>query len=114
MTDKTLFVAGSGGLIGSVLVEHFARLGWRVISVDNSVRKDFFGQQEDTSWNVRRFSDTYTNYAHRQVDLRDRSGVLELQASVKPDALVHATAQPSYDRTASVLSRKVAEADLSS
>ena len=38
-------VTGSGGLIGSECVRLLAHEGWKVIGVDNDMRRQFFGEQ---------------------------------------------------------------------
>ena len=98
---KTLLVTGSGGLIGSEVVCFFAEQGWKVHGVDNNMREDFFGKGGDTTWNVARLKDTYANYGHSELDIRDRGPVQQLIQEVKPDAIVHAAAQPSHDLAAS-------------
>ena len=97
----TLLVTGSSGLIGSEVVSHFAPAGWQVVGVDNNQRADFFGPQGDTRWNQRRLAETFPTFAHAELDVRDRAGVLRLVADVKPDLIVHAAAQPSHDLAAS-------------
>ena len=62
-------MTGSGGLIGSEVVEYFCQLGWTVIGIDNNMRRDFFGEQGDTRWNVRRLLDQYPAYKHSSLDL---------------------------------------------
>ena len=69
--------------------------------MDNNMRKDFFGPQGDTAWNRERLLRTFTNFKHHEVDIRDRVGVTRLIAELKPDAIVHAAAQPSHDLAAS-------------
>src|ERR1700720_434545 len=98
---NTLLVTGSSGLIGSELVDYFCRLGWGVHGVDNNMRADFFGPQGDTSWNTARLQGTFQNFHHHTIDIRDRQTILELLAQVRPDAIVHAAAQPSHDLAAS-------------
>lgn len=98
---KTLLVTGSNGLIGSEMVRHFHALGWRVAGVDNNMRAEFFGPQGDTRWNQERLIREYPNFTHHELDLRNRSGVVELLGRLKPQALIHTAAQPSHDLAAS-------------
>lgn len=98
---KTLLVTGSGGLIGSEVADFFASNGWNVVGIDNNMRADFFGPMGDTSLTVRRLTEKHDNYNHIQIDIRDRQRVLECIKEVKPDAIVHAAAQPSHDLAAS-------------
>lgn len=97
-----LLVTGSNGLIGSEVVRYFDLLGWSVHGVDNNMRAEFFGPQGDTRWNQGRLESDCRNFTHHELDIRDRDGVLDFMAMLKPDAIVHAAAQPSHDRAASI------------
>jgi CDP-paratose 2-epimerase len=97
---KTLLVTGSSGLIGSEVVAYFASMGWKVHGVDNNMRADFFGQGGDTRWNQRRLEATLANFAHHELDIRDRAGVLACIEQLQPDMVVHTAAQPSHDLAA--------------
>jgi CDP-paratose 2-epimerase len=98
---KKLLVTGSGGLIGSEVAAFFCAEGWEVHGIDNNMRMDFFGPQGDTSWNQQRLEETYSTFRRHAADIRDRSGVISMLAEIKPDAIVHAAAQPSHDLAAS-------------
>lgn len=68
------FVTGSGGLIGSEAVRHFAGLGLDVVGIDNDMRQEFFGEEASTAWNVRRLTDELGEaYSHHSIDIRDRA-----------------------------------------
>lgn len=97
---KKLIVTGSNGLIGSEVVVYFHDRGWQVFGVDNNMRREFFGEKGDTRWNQRRLQAICHNFRHVELDIRNRTGVLELVTSVKPDLIVHAAAQPSHDLAA--------------
>ena len=100
---KTLLVTGSSGLIGSEVCAYFAReLGYAVHGIDNNQRAVFFGPQGDTRWNQERLVRELAGFAHHELDIRDRAGVLDLVASLRPSAIVHAAAQPSHDRAAAI------------
>jgi CDP-paratose 2-epimerase len=101
MSERRILVTGSSGLIGSEVVAHFARQGWRVVGVDNNQRADFFGPGGDTRWNQQRLLAAHPTFRHAELDVRDRAGVLALVAEVRPDLIVHAAAQPSHDLAAS-------------
>jgi len=99
---KELLVTGSSGLIGSEVCRHFSKLGWKVHGVDNNQRAVFFGPQGDTRWNQARLQAELTGFHHHELDIRDRAGVIGLIAEIRPDAIVHAAAQPSHDRAAAI------------
>ncbi|GAB5524375.1 MAG: NAD-dependent epimerase/dehydratase family protein [Roseivirga sp.] len=98
---KKLIVTGAAGLIGSEVVSYFAQLDWQIVGVDNNMRADFFGEGGDTRWNVARLSEQFEHYTHHTIDIRDRKTVIDFIATQKPDAIVHAAAQPSHDLAAS-------------
>ncbi len=95
---KTILVTGSSGLIGSEAVEHFDRQGHKVIGVDNNMRRIFFGDPGDTTWNLERLRSFTRNFAHFSVDIRDRIALEELFRAHKFDLIVHCAAQPSHDK----------------
>jgi CDP-paratose 2-epimerase len=97
---KKLLVTGSSGLIGSEVVTFFCGQAWQVNGFDNNMRQDFFGPGGDTSWNKRRLEHKFAGFRHHEVDIRDRARVLEIVREIKPDAIVHAAAQPSHDLAA--------------
>lgn len=99
---KKLLVTGSSGLIGSEVCLHFSKLGWDIHGVDNNQRAIFFGENGDTRWNQNRLKSIIPNFKHHEVDIRDRSTILNLIKEVKPNAIVHTAAQPSHDRAASI------------
>lgn len=100
MSDRTILVTGSSGLIGGEVVAHFAEQDWKVYGVDNNMRAEFFGPEGDTRWNQKRLQDGYSNFEHFELDIRDRKGTLELIEKLRPSAVVHAAAQPSHDLAA--------------
>jgi CDP-paratose 2-epimerase len=100
---KTLLVTGSSGLIGSEVCLYFGReLGYSVTGVDNNQRAVFFGPQGDTRWNQERLTRELAGFEHRELDIRDRAGILTLVRTLRPTAIVHAAAQPSHDRAAAI------------
>ncbi len=95
-----VLVTGSNGLIGSEAVAYFAAAGAEVLGADNNMRAVFFGPDGDTRWNQRRLEREAKGFAHVELDIRDRAGVLKLLADRKPDLIVHCAAQPSHDLAA--------------
>lgn len=102
MKIKKILVTGSSGLIGSEVVTFFANRGASLHGVDNNMREEFFGPQGSTRWNQKRLQSSLSNFHHHELDIRDRSAVLSLVKELRPDAVVHAAAQPSHDRAAAI------------
>lgn len=93
-------VTGSGGLIGSESVRHFAELGFDVVGIDNDMRKQFFGPEASTAWNVLRLtSELGEAYTHLDVDVRDREALAGIFGRYGRDVsvVIHTAAQPSHD-----------------
>ena len=97
-------ITGSGGLVGSASVEHFAPRFERVIGIDNDMRAVFFGPEASTRWNVDDLKDRVPNYAHRELDIRDRAGIERLFSEFGSaiSLIVHTAAQPSHDKAAQI------------
>ena len=93
-------VTGSGGLIGSEAVRHFAGLGLDVVGIDNDMRQEFFGPEASTAWNVQQLTaDLGAAYSHHGVDIRDRDAVARIFRHYGGDiaVVIHTAAQPSHD-----------------
>jgi CDP-paratose 2-epimerase len=93
-------VTGSAGLIGSEAVRHFASLGLSVVGIDNDMRKQFFGPEASTAWNVLRLtSELGEAYTHYDVDIRDRDALAGIFRRFGRDVavVIHTAAQPSHD-----------------
>lgn len=99
---KKILITGSSGLIGSEVCMFFAERGFEIHGLDNNQRAVFFGPQGDTRWNQKRLQSTLKNFHHHEIDIRDRAGMLQLVAQIRPDVIVHAAAQPSHDRAAAI------------
>lgn len=93
-------VTGSAGLIGSEAVRHFAALGLDVVGIDNDMRKQFFGTEASTAWNVQRLAgELGGRYTHHEIDIRDRDALAKIFARYGRDTavVIHTAAQPSHD-----------------
>jgi CDP-paratose 2-epimerase len=99
---RVALVTGSSGLIGSELVEYLDGRGWRVHGVDNNMRREFFGEHGDTTWNLERLLRETSRFEHHSLDVRDRDGILRLVDELRPALIVHAAAQPSHDLAARI------------
>jgi CDP-paratose 2-epimerase len=97
-----ILVSGSSGLIGSEVCSYFSNRGHQIYGIDNNQRAVFFGPQGDTSWRLKELKDSLPSFSHHELDIRDRSKVLDIIKEIKPDAIVHTAAQPSHDKAASI------------
>ncbi len=95
-----VLVTGSGGLVGSECVRHFAALGHAVVGMDSNARKDFFGEDGNVRPTITRLIAEVPAYKHHKTDIRDRATVLKLVSIIKPSLVIHAAAQPSHDLAA--------------
>jgi CDP-paratose 2-epimerase len=97
-----ILVTGSSGLIGSEVCCYFSKKGHHIHGIDNNQRAVFFGPRGDTSWRLKELKAALPSFSHHELDIRDRSKVLEIIKEIKPDAIVHTAAQPSHDKAASI------------
>ena len=80
-----ILVTGSSGLIGSEVCEYFGKHGNEIHGIDNNQRAFFFGPLGDTSWRLSELVESLPSYTHHNLDIRDRSKVLDLAKQLKPD-----------------------------
>jgi CDP-paratose 2-epimerase len=99
---NSLLITGSSGLIGSELVSYYAQAGWQIIGIDNNMRREFFGEQGDTSWNTLRLMEQYPNFKALSLDIRNREGIIDFFKTHRPEAVIHCAAQPSHDLAARI------------
>ena len=97
-----ILVTGSSGLIGSEVCSYFGQRGHQMNGVDNNQRAVFFGPKGDTSWRLSQLVENLPDYSHYDLDIRDRTKMLDLVKQIRPDAVVHTAAQPSHDKAASI------------
>jgi CDP-paratose 2-epimerase len=65
------------------------------------MRRDFFGEHGDTTWNLERLRRETKRFHHNGFDVRDRDTLDGLVREHRPALIVHAAAQPSHDLAAS-------------
>jgi CDP-paratose 2-epimerase len=91
-------ITGSAGLIGSESSRFFAGKGYRIVGIDNDLRKYFFGESANTSWNRERLErELGAQYRHYAVDIRNREQMEDIVRKSSPDIVIHTAAQPSHD-----------------
>jgi CDP-paratose 2-epimerase len=96
---KTAVVTGAAGLIGSESVRFLAGKGFRVIGIDNDMRRYFFGDSASTRWMLDELQSTVPQFQNHDVDIRDAERVSSIFAEHAPDIdlVLHTAAQPSHD-----------------
>lgn len=96
---KIALISGSAGLIGSEAVQFFADKGFRVVGIDNDLRKYFFGKEASTVWNNKLLKKNIRNYRHENIDIRDKKRLERIFKEFSTDIklIIHAAAQPSHD-----------------
>ena len=93
-----VLVTGSSGLIGSEAVQHFDDAGHMVDGIDNNMRREFFGPQGDTTWNLQRLMRETRHFTPHGIDIRDRQAVAGYFRQTPPELIIHCAAQPSHDK----------------
>lgn len=99
---NSLLVTGSSGLIGSEVVEYFAKQGCKIDGIDNNQREIFFGMQGSNRVTQQRLLAKYKCFTQHEADIRDRDQILELIKVIRPRAIIHTAAQPSHDLAARI------------
>ena len=61
-------ITGSAGLIGSEATRYFASQGMTVIGIDNDMRREFFGEEASTRWQVQATMKTSTPGCHTVIE----------------------------------------------
>ena len=89
---RNVIVTGGAGFIGSALVRHLiGDLGWRVTVVDKLTYAANLHSLGPVSGRP--------EYRFVRADICDRSGMIDLLASVEPDAVLHLAAESHVDRS---------------
>jgi CDP-paratose 2-epimerase len=97
---RVAIVTGSGGLVGSESVAHFAERGFDVIGIDNDMRSYFFGPTASTRQQTQRLLDRYpAEFTAIDADIRDTDAIARVfsKHASSIELVVHAAAQPSHD-----------------
>lgn len=92
-------ITGSAGLIGAESVRFFAEKGFKIVGIDNNMRKEFFGDEASTEWQRKQLEDTISGYKHYHTDIRNETEINQIFQEYGQDIklIVHAAAQPSHD-----------------
>ncbi len=92
-------ISGSAGLIGSEAVRLFRARGFRVVGIDNDMRKYFFGEEGSTRWNLEELHSECLGYEHHDVDIRDGEAIRRIfeRYGTETAVVIHTASQPSHD-----------------
>ena len=82
---KTAIITGSLGLVGSEAVHFIATAGFRILGVDNDMRRHFFGDEASTEWNRKILEEECPNYSHCSIDIRSEADMACLFAEYNRD-----------------------------
>jgi CDP-paratose 2-epimerase len=95
---KTILVTGCGGLIGRESVEFFLSKGFRVIGIDNNMRRYFFGEDGSVVENIEAL-ESLQNFNYYEIDIRDYDKLEQIFIEYSKDitGIIHTAAQPSHD-----------------
>ncbi|MBK8040675.1 MAG: NAD-dependent epimerase/dehydratase family protein [Verrucomicrobiaceae bacterium] len=96
---KTVIITGSCGLVGSDAALRLHAEGWRIVGIDNDMRRYFFGDDASTNPQRLRLEKALANYHHHSLDIRDMTAVEKVFTTYAGDigAVIHTAAQPSHD-----------------
>ena len=94
-----VIITGSVGLVGSEAVNFFSQKGFRVIGIDNNLRKFFFGNDGSTSWLKKKIIKDNPKYKHFNIDIRNYQSLEKIFKIYKKNIslIIHCAAQPSHD-----------------
>ena len=94
-----VIITGSSGLVGSEAVNFFSKKKYKVIGIDNNLRKFFFGKNGSTSWIKSQLIKRNKNFRSLDIDIRNFSKLNHLfkKYSKNISVIIHCAAQPSHD-----------------
>ena len=93
-----VLITGSNGLVGSEASFFFLKKGYKVIGIDNNIRKKFFGNDGNTLW-IKKKLLKKRNYTQLYFDIRNKFELEKLFKKYRDEItiVIHAAAQPSHD-----------------
>ena len=68
-------ITGSTGLVGAEASRCYAAKGFKVVGIDNDMRKSFFGEDASTQWARQELEAALPDYLHYSIDIRDQSAI---------------------------------------
>ncbi len=94
-----VLITGSAGLIGAESVRFFSKKGFKIIGIDNDMRRVFFGDEASTEWSRKKLESEIKEYTHYNKDIRDKEGMEAIFRKFNNNIklIIHTAAQPSHD-----------------
>jgi CDP-paratose 2-epimerase len=92
-------ITGAAGLVGSEAVRFFSRKNFRVVGIDNDMRRYFFGEEASTRSTLLELRDSCPSFTNKPIDIRNYKALTKIFSLYKKDikVVIHAAAQPSHD-----------------
>ncbi len=96
---KIALITGVAGLIGSESARFFHAQGFRIVGIDNNMRKYFFGPDGSTKENLKELQGECPNFKNYDKDIRDAGAIARIFEEYGRDisVIIHNAAQPSHD-----------------
>ena len=92
-------ITGSCGLVGSEACIFLAKKGFKIVGIDNNLRKRFFGKEGSTIWVKKKLKIEINKYEHYNIDIRNLDSLKKIFKKYKKNIkfIIHSAAQPSHD-----------------
>ena len=96
---SVVLITGSNGLVGSESVNFFSDKGFKVVGVDNDLRKYFFGKDASTKWQNKILIKRNKKFKNYTADVRSLQSLDKIFRKYKKNIklIIHCAAQPSHD-----------------
>jgi len=96
---SVVLITGSNGLVGSESVNFFSDRGFKVVGVDNDLRKYFFGKDASTKWQNKILIKRNKKFKNYTADVRSLQSLDKIFRKYKKniELIIHCAAQPSHD-----------------
>jgi len=94
-----VLITGCLGLVGSEASIFFSKKGFKVIGIDNDLRKYFFGKEASTKSKLRILKKSIKDFYYYNIDIRDKKKIEKIFKKYKSKikCIIHCAAQPSHD-----------------
>ena len=80
---SVVLITGSNGLVGSESVNFFSDKGFKVVGVDNDLRKYFFGKDASTKWQNKILIKRNKKFKNYTADVRSCKVLIKFLENIK-------------------------------